>query len=895
MRWLICGLTIFLAAPSYPEQWEVQSEEEALFLRRIADFWREGEYQIVKSEITEFLQENPDSSFSQTLHASLGDLYIRENNFKGALMQYAHVDEPEIVSRIFLNRMQCLLELQWFATLADECEAYLSQDSLDQPQRLRASYLLAIALYQQCLNAPEDSETLQKLAHRAVPYFQDLLQSSLSGEIAQASAHLYNILKEYDKAAEIYLNLSEDLGNDRQEMLFQAALFQAQYDKPLAQKTFQKIAESGQSRAADAVYNSMVLSYDCGEYEKLIENRDSLLSQICPEQHSSTHLFFGRSYLQLKKYPEALTELLAYAKEAEPSEIYRAALIDILDAAYRIEDVVTLFSALERFSELYPEDPQLPKAYLSQALLLKKRSQFDQTRSVLETIRSKFPHSDEFQTALFEQLHLEYYEKQWDTCRNLCRDYLGRYPNSDLSPFAWRFLAASSSHLASKNPNPIQKEQLAFDLESLLMQPEILAPKEMCDWTFLLAKTNYDLNCYEEAIATLEKLLESDTDFSQKANAHLLLALSYRDGLGDTIRFCYEAKEALSLGADLLDTASQHIALFNGYLEQENEELHEYAAHHLYLASLTLSVQTDNLLWLADYYYAKSQLEPKSSLYSQRAAEIMEKFLASTGMNPQKLEEGSLVFESALVKLAELYGQTGRSEKQLALLESLKQQQEEHPEWSWLEKNSVELLLAQNYESSDQGEMALGLYDRIAARSPTVRSFASAFATLKSARLRLATWAKNSLVPAQPELGKVLAQLKTLSLQKTLANEPVHLEAALEYIDLQTALESDSLRAEKRLSLLYKTKEDFETQQDLLSKDYHARRKHSADKDRIYRCYLTFFDAEILFCRFTLSNEEKERFHLLENAKRLYEEILRDSPTEYLAERAQRQLEQLEK
>jgi hypothetical protein len=359
--------------------------------------------------------------------------------------------------------------------------------------------------------------------------------------------------------------------------------------------------------------------------------------------------------------------------------------------------------------------------------------------------------------------------------------------------------------------------------------------------------------------------------------------------------FCLEAEEALSLGADLLDPASQHIALFNGYIDQEVEELHGNAADHLYQASQTLSIQSDNLLWLADFYYGNNQLEPENSLYSQRAGEVMEKFLASTGINPLQIEEGSLVFESALVKLAELYGQTGQSEKQLALLESLKLQQEANPDWAWMEESSIELMLAQRYEKSDQGEKAMGLYDRITARNPTVRNFSSAIATLKSARLRLAKWGKESLVPTHPDLGKVLAQLKTLTLQKTLANEPVHLEAALEYVDLQTALEETSDRDEKRLSLLYKTKEDFQTQDDLLSKDYHAGRKNSPKKDRIYRCYLSLFDAEIFLCRFTLSKQEKERFHLLENAKKIYEEILADPPTEYLAERARRQLEQLEK
>lgn len=886
MRWLVCGLTLLLAAPSYPEQWETQSEEEALFLRRISDFWREGEYQVVKAQIEEFLQEYPASSFSQTLHATLGDLYIRENNFKGALMQYARVEDPALSDRVFLNRMQCLLELQWFATLADECESFLEKENLLLQQRLRATYLLATALYQQCLNLPEATEHLQRLAERALPYFQNLLKTELSREIAQAAAHLYCILGDNAQAAQIYFNLAETPGTDREEMLFQAALLQAQYDKPTALQTFRDIAEAELSRGGEALYNSLALSYDCGEYEKILQNKEDYLSRIPVDLQSQAQLFFGRCHLKLSQYPQALQELLAYAKNAEPSDIFRSALIDILESSYRLEDETTLSCALERFSQLYPNDPQLPKASLSKALLLKKQGQVAQSRELLESIRTRFPNAAELKTALFEQIHLEFHEKQWLSCRILCRDFLCRYADSAQAPYAWRFLAASSSNLAAQSTEGDAKEQLIFDLESLLMHPEILSKSENCDWTFLYGKTNYELKRYEESIKALEPLLEDDVEFSQRANTHLLLALCYRDGLRDYRRFCEKAEEALSQGADLVSPPNTHVALFNGYLEQGDVHLHDKAAEHLYQASLSLPISPENLLWMADYYY------DKKSIYAQRASDTLERFLATTGVNFHDLDEPNLMFESALVKLAELYGFTGQSQRQMDLLLTLRNQQQAHPDWAWKEINSIELLLAKRYEQAGSSEEALSLYEKIAARNPTLRSFSSAFATLKGIRLRLA---QRSITPLpQTELVQILAQLKTLSLQKTLANEPLHLEAALEYVDLQVSLEEEN-REEKRLSLLAKVKEDFESQEDLLSKDYHAARLRCVEKNKIYSGYLRQIEAEILHCQFLLNKQDKERNHLLQNVKRIYEEILTSPATDYLAERARRQLEQLEK
>lgn len=884
MRWLSHSkifpvwrvLLLVCSAPIAAQEWQAQSEEEALFLRRIADFWKEGEYQIVKSQIEEFLREYPESSFAQTLHASLGDLYVRGGNFKGALMQYSRIVDPAIADKIFLNRMQCLLELQWFATLADECEAYLQQEQLAPEHKQRATHLLAISLYQQCLNSTDDMEALQRLASRALPYFQELLQDALSDEIAQASAHLCTILQNYPGAAEIYLHLADTSESDREEMLFQAALFQANYDKPLALSTFRKLSEAGRSRSADAAYNALVLSYDCKEYEEILLKRELICAQIPKEKTNDARFFFGKSYLQLKQYPEALREFLAFTEKAEPSESLHDALIGLLDVSYRLGEPAMLEKALERFSLLYPKDPELPKGYLSQALLLKKGCQTASARNLFKKIQSDFPETPECREALFEEIHLNFHEKGWERCRELCQTYLERYADSDRAPFAWRFLAAASANLCSSNPTEILREQLANDLEALLSQKNGLTDKERSDWIFLQAKTCYELKWHENAAALLEKLLNEDP---QNANAHLLFALCCRDGFRDTERFCSEAEKALLLGANLLDATSLHFALFNGYLDQKNEE---QAADHLYQTLHGTAIRPENLLWLADYY-------DRSGRHADRAAHALEAFLASNGIDADHLEEETLVFEKALVKLAELYGKMEEYHKQLSLLESLKQQQDAHPSWPWQEESSVELQLAEQYEKLGRKELALTLYDTLAAKSSTLRTFSSAAAALKSARLRVA---KLDVLP-KADLFKALALLKTLSLQKNLANEPIHLEASLEYIDLQTTIEASETRMQKRLALLEKAKENFEHQDDLLSRDYHAGRAQSPEKDRLYHRYLALFEAEILSCKLALSKEENERSLLLQNAKKLYEDILLNPPTDYLAGRARRNLEQI--
>jgi TolA-binding protein len=895
MLWLLRALPLFFFLPmiAHAEPWEAQNEEEALFIRRIADFWQEGEYQIVKKQIEGFLKEYPDSSFAQSLSATLGDLYIREKKFQAALEQYARITKTEISDRVFLNRMQCLLELQWFATLADECEQFLQKENLDSESRLRASYLLATSLYQQCINLPKDSEDLPRLAERAQPHFKLLLNSELSHETAQAFAHLCCILKDFASASEIYLNLAKQTGSNTDEMLFQAALLQAEFDKSLAMKTFNEVAVLNGPRAHDALYNQLVLSYDTGQYEDVLSKKAELLEKIPAERQSCAHLFFGRSHLQLKQYPEALQELLCYADRASSSEALRSALIDILETAYQLGDEPSLNIALNRLSEQFPDDPQIPKGMLAHAQLLKKTNQLEAANREIESLCSRFASSGEIEAARFEQILIDFQEKIWPTCRVHCQEYLDHFPHNPFSAHVWRYLATAEYHLTAENLDPALKEELAKHLEMLLKQKISLSAAEQNDWMFLLAKTDYELQRFTSAIGILEQLA-LDQNFSQRANAILLLALCYRDGTSDLDKFCTRAEEALALHADLLDEASLHIALFNGYLARNPESL-DAAAEHLDLASQKTDIELDNLRWLADYYFAKASSELSSPIiFRQKAWENLNRFLASAKVRIHDLDETDLPYEEAIFRLADLHGQLGQIPQQMELLLSLRRQYDAHPTWAWMKESDVDLLLGSNYAQSGQTDFALDLFDRIIAKNPTMRSRTCASAVLQSTQIRIKEWSQKNLPAEDPGALKILSQLKTLTLQKTLVNEPIHLNAAIEYIDFQTGLETADKKVEKRLALLAKMKTDFETSTDLLSRDYQNSRKILSEKDCIVSKYMNFIDAQILFYQSKLTQNASDRSQSRQMAKKMFEEIAANPITGFIASKAREQLEQMD-
>ena len=868
--------------------WKAKSEVEALFLRRIADFWQEGEYQIAKSQMEEFLAAFPDSAFSDPLCAALGDLFLREKNYSSALNYYAIVASGDLFSQIFLNRMQCLYYMEWYATLADECEAYLQREELESSQKLQTTYYLAIALYQQCLNASHEPEILLKLAQRAQPHFEMIFQSELNGEVAAAFAHLSCILKDYPKASAIYLGLAKQDPEGEEEMLFQAALIQAEYDKELAAKTFDEIAQKGKNKAKEAAYNRLVLCFEAGQYEKILDQRENLMSQLPPDRAGMAHLFLGRSFLAMKKYAEASGEFKSYLSDAPPAETLRGALLSLIDSSFRSDDLASLDFALAKLSSDFPNDAEIPKGRFSLALVLKKGQRVDDARQVLEDLLASHPHFAEAPQASFELAHLDYHRKAWISCREKSRAFLSQFPDHDLAPFAWRYLISSSAEMSAERPkNKELKEQLAFDIETLLRQEKLLSSRERCDWQFLLAKTNFELGCYEEAMSALQALAGSNIPFSEEPNANLLMALCYRDGLGDLVHFCSFAERAIEKKADLMDLGSLHASLFNAYLtlSHGDEKWMGNAADHLFAAfENNAHIQTENVLWLADHFYSCLKIEEESpSLPTVQKVVALFEYL----LNPcEILKEDSLFLEPAFCKLGKLYQLLQRHEEAISLFLKLSAQHRASPSLTWKCETEASLLLAESYAAVGKTEGAILLFDSIAKEKSTLRTTFGASACLQSARLR---WLQQTSTPDNGRFHQILAQLKDLVLQKTLPNEPLHLEAALDYIDLQTQFDPDPRK--KRLALLVKTKESFESVADLLSKDYHEARARLPRKNQIYEGYMRLMEAEILAVKSTLSEGLEMRKELQAKAQDLLLQIVNEKAHSALVARARKRLE----
>ena len=115
-----------------------------------------------------------------------------------------------------------------------------------------------------------------------------------------------------------------------------------------------------------------------------------------------------------------------------------------------------------------------------------------------------------------------------------------------------------------------------------------------------------------------------------------------------------------------------------------------------------------------------------------------------------------------------------------------------------------------------------------------------------------------------PQVIAILNLLKSLILQKNIFHEPIYLQAALEYVDLQSLIHHDN--PEKRLQLLTKTWQDFTSSEHVLDKDYHANRKAHPELNTIYQGFIAFIEANIDLEKSKLLDDVEEKQNLIAQA-----------------------------
>jgi hypothetical protein len=274
--------------------------------------------------------------------------------------------------------------------------------------------------------------------------------------------------------------------------------------------------------------------------------------------------------------------------------------------------------------------------------------------------------------------------------------------------------------------------------------------------------------------------------------------------------------------------------------------------------------------------------------------------LSENGAELIPITEQTIYLEHELFKLSNLYGWLNAIDKQIQILDHIIGLQQSHPGWKWTLRTRTVFAKANALKEKGDHAAALEHYSTLINHLKSTDHFVSNAAKLQWSRLYFASLPQHKRTIEDGEMMAILKTLKDLQIRKSLAQEPIHLEAALDYAMIRSSLEPESQKQEHFRFLLKRIKEDFTGKEDLWSKDYHAGREQNPIKDSLYQAYMMLIDAHLAKLEAQLAEKKGDildKEAKLEAAQAIYGNLLTNkyAVTKYLINQAQTGLENINK
>lgn len=458
---------------------------------------------------------------------------------------------------------------------------------------------------------------------------------------------------------------------------------------------------------------------------------------------------------------------------------------------------------------------------------------------------------------LFSRLEALYHVKKWQELEKSLQEYKGEktallvyYRAASVAQqnpkLALSLLLKLVKSKSIETSSLLQKQNLltrAYDLLETL--PEALQPL----YLFKLGEACAQAHLYSEALYFLHKFIQEFPNLEHCAQAHLLCAHCYLEGEKNFESFVANAEEALRLNGDLRGAPQLHFNLYVAYrkLGKGLPNLLVKAGEHLYAYCL---LDASQIPTLAAFLYHNLN-EPGLLTLAEKALVLFDTIM----QNDNTLSVHSraqILYVAGSVKEA-----AGDREQ---AIKAFKQVVEEASEAS-------PSLLVQN-------------------------------AKLKYARLAFSCLSPEERKLTNPEMTQLLSYLKQLELRKVLSEEPLHLEAAIDYAYLSASTDRESYD-KTLLSLLFEVKKHFNDKEDLWGKDYAMSRQRLPEKEKVFQAYMLLIEGHIarLESKETVINgSEYEREQKRAIARQIYEMLLQENfaVSKYLVDQAKSSLLELD-
>lgn len=896
--------SIFSLLPYGYSDLATATPKEALMLRRITEYWKDGDYITVKRQIIDFLEKNPNTGLHDHLHAILGDLYFQERNYKQALATYDLIGDADVKEKTLFNQLQAFFELRDFLAVINGAEKYLKSHR-EGPQEMKVRYLLAEACFREALKSG-DMERKVFYLKMAKPHYKILTQSKYSDRALFPLAEIHRLLRENDRAISLYLNLSQKYPEHRERFLFQAAILQIQENKREAINTFQKVYELGGKRSRLAAFNLLVLLYQNEEYEEFLHFHHQVIG-LMPEQKVPLMQFYeGRCHYAMGDFQQAILPLENFISGAKGrSQELKTAYLILVNCSRYLKDIALLERTLYNYKSSFPKDAEVPKVLMIHSQMARENGDFCQALADLKTLIHDYPGYEDREAVMYDHALLLSYTDRWIEAREAFLAFLEHYPNSERTKGAWRNLLNCCIE-ELKNPSELNSDETKRTFITILNQAlhrdKILTEQEKEQYYLVLMKCYCELEEYESVVPVLSQYIADVSNPALLAEAHLLMAICHQKVSSDLSLFIQHAETALSYNQQLPEQNTLHLELYNAYLtkgmasqDDDNRNYFQHlAATHLFASNAwkQRSIKLDNHLWLVNHFYLAALDGCEDAKYK---ADLL--FQDLLGIDSEKsslhISSDSLFLEGEVLKYAHLLHLSGKEEREVAILEMLATKQQEHRQLPWKLQKRTLFELAKAYEACRQYQDAINSYRHIIKTTESGSSMVT-----NSAKLHLVKLEYKMLKPQQrnsesPEMVSILHTLKDLQIQKKVGSEPLHLEAALQYAEIRSSF-SDPGSYPKNAYFFYKRMfEDFNTKEDPITEEYNEVRKQHPDKDRIFSAYMQYLDAQMMKCGAAMARSEKKMdkaVELEENALQILEALLEheDYLKPYLLERVKR-------
>ncbi|MCH9621187.1 MAG: hypothetical protein S4CHLAM20_06040 [Chlamydiia bacterium] len=905
---ILCSVQFSLFAMT---NYDATTKEEGFMLRRITEFWKDCDYKTVKSEIVSFLKTHENSVFCDQLRGNYGDLLVQEGKYKEALDSYLKISHEKVKKTFLLNKMQCYYELEQYEELISCGHPYLTKMSKELLDRKDEFYFLMAEGYFRNALSMQTKDKKNTYLTKALPLYEKILNSSFNDPTMFALAEIYRLQSTNDKAQSFFLELAKRHPDRKEELLFHAALAQAEFDKPMAIETFTQIISLNGEKSVDSALNRLILYFQEERYDDVIDNYEATTATCSDDKKATLEYIIARSYFAKKIYDKANHHLNQFLSLNEgTSDEKRNALLMQLGAAQYLKDESQYKETLDKLEKHFPEDSELSQAVFIHAMMLKEMGRASEAETKLASlIENKSSFKDE-EVLFLEYGLVAYNNDNWELSKNTLSSFVQKYQSSAHAPIAWKYLLSSSLNLLKEHqkmqaPTYTKKDFLA-DLDSIMLHSEVLDKGEIVECLFLQGKLSYELGNYDDALTHLGKFIYKHFQNDHIAEAHLLTALCHHKKGDSNDMFCAHAEKALSLDPELSKKGALHLELFNVYLHistksENSKALINKARDHLYTA-LSLgetSIKLENKLWLASSYLQDLLTEkgiyltdgnlPQNQELFNRSFAILEEILIDPATeNLRVIDEDKIFLEWEVLRYANLLGRKKQYNKKLNVLRSLVEKQSHKKDWQWQAIQEALFELGKTYEIYGDQNGAFETYTFLSNQQSTKRTFIEEYSKLCSVRLSFNKIALKERTDSNKKVFDILSSLKNIQIQKNAISEPLHLEAALEYAKIRGLVTKDKSPHLKYLFFIGRIKEDFGNREDPMSQKYQEKINGSDSLKSLYSQYMKFINAESLRMEAIIKAKENNNsmsLDLMQKASSLLSSLSKETTSVYLSQR----------